>query len=87
MPGGTTGQIIMFAMIDGNSFPARLAIAGQFDLLVDAGGSVFAEKNHTINLRIEVLDLFVIFERSFIPFLQWPGYDGWGAQVSVASLG
>ena len=79
----------MFAMTDGNFFPARLAFAGQFDLLVDGGGLVFPERNHTIHLRIEVVGLFVILDLSFIPFLplQWPGYDGWGAQVSAASPG
>jgi len=69
MPGGATGQIIMFATLDGSSFPASLAFTGPYDLLVDGGSSIFAEKNHTINLRIEVFGPFVIPKLSFIPLL------------------
>ena len=50
----------MFAMVDGKYFPATLALAGHCDDLVDGSGVVFTELNHTINLRIEVFDLFVI---------------------------
>ena len=85
IPEGAAGQRIMFAMADGMCFPAELALAGQCDLLVDGGGVVFNEPNHTINLRIEVFGLLVTTKPSLIPYLrsQWPGYNGWGAQVSV----
>ena len=77
----------MFAMIDGNCFPAALAHTESCDHLVDGGAVVFTDQNHTINLRIEVFILHVILNPSLIPFLrlQWPGYDGWGVQVSIAS--
>ena len=69
MQGGAAGQTIMFATLDGGSFPASLALAGQYDLLVDGGGSVFAEKNHTITLRVEVFGPFVIPKLSLILLL------------------
>ena len=47
-------------MADGKSFPAELAPAGQCDLLVDGGGVVISDQNHTINLRIEVSRLLII---------------------------
>ena len=77
----------MFAMTDGICFPAELALSGRCDLLVDGGGAVFTGGNHTINLRIEVSNLSVVPKLSLTPFLplQWPGYDGWGAQVSIVS--
>jgi len=88
IPEGARGQMIMFATTGGGYFPAELALAGQYNLLVDAGGAVFTEQNHTINLRIEVPGLFVILELSLIKLLhpQWPGYDGWGAQVGTMFL-
>jgi len=78
--------MIMFATTDGGYFPAELALAGQYNFLVDGNGAVFTEQNHTINLRIEVPSLFVIPKLLLISFLrlQWPGYDGWGAQVGTA---
>jgi len=47
-------------------FSAELALTGQFDLLVGADDVVFSEWNHTINLRIEVFDLFVTLKLLFI---------------------
>ena len=44
----------MFAMVNGQCFPAALAAAGQFDRLVDGHGVVFTEQIHTINMRVEV---------------------------------
>jgi len=72
-------------MPNGKCFPVALALARQCDDLVDGGGVVFTEKNQIINLRIEVFVLYVTPDLSLIPFLhlQWPGYDGWGAQVGV----
>ena len=58
--GGATGQIIVFAMAGEIPFPARLALAGQCDLLVDKSGTVFPDHNQTINMRIEVSSRFVI---------------------------
>ena len=77
----------MFAMADGKCFPAESALAGQYDRLVDGGSAVFLEQSHTINLRIEVFSLLAVPKPSLIPFLhlQWPGYNGWGAQVSILS--
>lgn len=77
--------MIMFATTDDGHFSAELALAGQYDLLVDANGAVFTEQNYTINLRIQVPGLFVILELSLIKILhlQWPGYDEWGEQVST----
>ena len=74
-------------MDDGICFPAELAFAGKCDLLVDGGSAVITGGDHTINLRIEVFDYSVIPKLSLVQFLplQWPGYDGWGAQVSAAS--
>ena len=88
IPDGATGRMIMFSMIDGKCFPAALALAGRCDHLVDGGAIVFTEKNQTINLRIEVFVLHAILNLSLTPFLhlQWPGYDGWGAQVGIMSL-
>lgn len=45
-------------MPNGDNFPAELALAGKCDCLVDGDGAVFAEQVQTINLRIEVFDLF-----------------------------
>ena len=58
--GGAAGQIIMFLTADGSSFSAVSALEGQSDLLVDANDTVFPDHNHTINMRIEVSDRFVI---------------------------
>ena len=60
IPGGAAGQTIMFATLDGAYFPTVLALAGQFDHLVDGSSQVFASPSHTINLRIEVSSLFDI---------------------------
>ena len=60
IPGSAAGQRIVFATVDAMYFPATLALAGQFDRLVDGNGQVFASPNHTINLRIEVSGLFDI---------------------------
>ena len=65
-------------------FPADRALAGECSRLLDGDEAVFLESNHTINLRIEVIGLFhpcTITHLSL--YLQWPGYDGWGAQVST----
>lgn len=48
---------ISFAMADGRFFPAELALAGLCGLLVDGNGTVFLERGHTVNIRIEVPDL------------------------------
>ena len=87
--GSVAGQIIMFATANGGYFPAELALAGQCDLLVDANGTVFTDHNQTINLRIEVSSRFTFLGLWLIPalHLQWPGYDGWGAQVSAVPPG
>lgn len=45
-------------MSNGEGFPAELALAGRCNFLVDGDSSVFTEQPQTINLRIEVLDLF-----------------------------
>ena len=81
--------MIMFATTDGKCFPAALALASHCDHLADGGAVVFTEKNQTIYLRIEVFVLYVILDLSLIPLLrlQWPGYDGWGAQVGIMSPG
>ena len=83
--GGGPGQVIMFATADGKYIPAELVLAGQCDLLVDGNGTVFTDYNQTINLRIEVPSHFVIPKAITYPIssLQWPGYDRWGAQVSI----
>jgi len=60
----------MFAMADGKCFPAELALAGQYDRLVDGGSAVFSEQSHTINLRIEVFGLLITLKQSLIPFLR-----------------
>jgi len=75
----------MFASADGAHFPAELALAGQCDHLVDANGMVLPGHDQTINMRIEVSDSSVTPRLSLIPFLplQWPGYNGWGAQVNI----
>ena len=57
---GAIGHGIIFAMADGTCFPAKLALARQFDRLMDGDSPVFATQNHTINLRIEVSGRFVI---------------------------
>jgi len=77
--------MIIFATTDGGYFPAELALAGQYSLLVNGNGVVFTEQHHTINLRIEVPSLFVIPKLLLISFLylQWPGYDVWGVQVGT----
>jgi len=61
--------MVMFGTTDGGYFPAELALAGQYNLLVDGNGAVFTEQNHTINLRIEVQGLFGILELSLIKIL------------------
>jgi len=78
--------MITFA-INGRCLPAALALAGRYDLMVDGGAMVFMEQNQTLNLRIEVFILHATLNLSLIPFLrlQWPGYDRWGAQVSILS--
>lgn len=83
--GGAAGQIIMFATADGGCFPAESALAGQCGLLVDANGTVFPDHNQTINMRVEVCGCSFNPMLSLIPLLhlQWPGYDGWGAQVNI----
>lgn len=83
------GHTIMFTTVYGDCFPSALALAGQCGLLVDGGGLVFTERDYSINLRIEVFDLFSTPKLPPIPFLslQWPGYDGWTAQVSIPSHG
>jgi len=87
IPGGAVAQRIVFVMVNGGPFPAEFALAGQCDLLVDGGDEVFSEQNHTINLRIEVFGSLVTLKPSLTPFLrsQWPGYNGWRAQVSTTS--
>ena len=85
--GGGPGQVIMFAMADRKYIPAELALAGQCELLVDGNGTVFPDHNQTINMRIEVDDRIFIpnpTADSISPF-KWPGYDGWGAQVSAVT--
>ena len=79
----------MFAMDNGNCFPAEDALAERFDLLVDGTSTVFSDQNQTINMRVEVFGLFVIPVLSLVSFLciQWPGYNGWVAQVSITFLG
>ena len=59
IPDGT-GKIIAFSMVNSQCFPAALAIAGQFERLVDGHGPVFTEQIHTINMRIEVFDPFAV---------------------------
>lgn len=46
--------VIAFALADGRCFPAELALAGKYNLLVDGNSAVFTEQNQSINLRIEV---------------------------------
>ena len=79
----------MFATQDGKFFPAALALSGQCHHLKNASDVVFVGLNHTINLQIEVFILYVILDLSLIPilYLQWPGYEGWGAQVGIMSPG
>jgi hypothetical protein len=48
--------MIISAMLDGKCLLAALALAGNCDHLADGGGIVFAEKNQTTNLRVEVFD-------------------------------
>jgi hypothetical protein len=60
IPGCWAGQRITFATVDEVSFQAKLALAGQFDRLMEGNSPVFAAASHTITLRIEVSDLFVI---------------------------
>ena len=76
---------ITFATVDGMYLPAKLALAGQLDSLVDGNSPVFAPHYSTINLRVEVSGLFVIPRLPLIPFprLQWPGYSGWSGQVGA----
>ena len=69
----------------GKGFPAEFALADQCDSLVDGDSRVFADQNQTINMLIEVSCPFVILKAIAHPIsasTQWPGYDGWGAQVS-----
>jgi hypothetical protein len=83
---GAVHQIIFFATIYGGDFPAELALAGKCEFLVDGDSPVFTEQVQTINLRIEVFDLSRRQVISHLtPMSQWPGYDGWGAQVSTLS--
>ena len=44
-------------MADGRFFPAELALAGLYGLLVDANGTAPPEWGHTANIRIKVPDL------------------------------
>lgn len=46
-------------MANGSFFPAELALAGQYNLLIDGESAVFTEQNQTINLRIEVVVICV----------------------------
>ena len=79
-------QGISFAVNRDQWFPAKLALNGQCSTLVDGDRAAFVDPNYTINLRIEVV-IFVIPKSSLVEslYLQWPGYDGWGAQVSFVS--
>ena len=79
----------MFAMFDGKCFPAALALAGECDRLMDGDAVALTEKRQIINLGIEVFVLRVIPSLLLVLFLrlQWPGYDGWEAQVSIVSPG
>ena len=79
-------QDISFAVNRGKWFPAKFALGGQCSTLVDGDSAAFVNPNHTINLRIEVV-IFVIPNLPLVESLhfQWPGYDGWGAQVRFVS--
>ena len=57
IPGGGAPQKIFFTRVNGDAFPAELALSGLCAGLVDGGSVVFAEKTQTFNLRIEVFDL------------------------------
>jgi len=87
VPDDATGKTIQFATHGGEHFPAALAHAGHFDHLANRGEVIFTEQDQTINLRIEVFIFHAILNLLLIPFLylQWPGYDGWGAQVGIMS--
>ena len=56
IPDGAIAQRIMFTIVNGMSFPAMLALAGNFDRLVDGNSQVFTAQNRVVNLRIEVSD-------------------------------
>ena len=79
-------QDIPFAVSRGQWFPAELALGGQCNTLVDRDSAVFIDPNHTINIRFEVV-IIVVLKPPLVEslHLQWPGYDGWGAQVSFVS--
>ena len=62
-PDSGAHQRILFKGVDGDAFPAGLALYGSYGTLVDKDSETFAEKTQTINLRIEVLDLIVIQSR------------------------
>lgn len=62
IPHGAASQRIMFAMEDRGYLPAELALAGQFDRLVDRNSAVFTDHHQTINMRIEVSGIFVVSE-------------------------
>ena len=77
------GQIIMFSTADGTPFSAVSALEGQSYLLVDAHDAVFRDHNHTINMRIEVSDRFVISKGTAHPIstptvagIRWMGCTG-----------
>lgn len=55
---GIIPQSILFEMTDGGCFPARLALAGECDFLMDRDGAVFNEQAQTFELLIKVFDLF-----------------------------
>ena len=86
-PGGVTGQTIQFATVNGGCFPVKSALAGQCNLLANGCDQAFTDQKYTINLRIEVPDLSVIPKLLLTSLLhtQWPGYEGWGMQVSIVS--
>lgn len=82
IPGGGAGMI-MFAMLNGESFPAALALAGHCDHLADGGEVFFIEKNQTIDLQIEVFDPFVVPKlsadpnsASIVAGVRWMGRKG-----------
>ncbi|KAF9791049.1 hypothetical protein BJ322DRAFT_423522 [Thelephora terrestris] len=67
---GRSPQKIMFVMADGAPFPAKFALAGQRNLLMNADDIFLtSEQSSTTHIQIE-----------------WPGYDGWGAKMRNRTL-
>jgi len=60
VPVDATGRAIRFATIDGEHFPAALALAGECGRLAGGDDVSFTEEDQIINLRIEVFVLHVI---------------------------